>query len=61
MALFWARFIIELILEQLIDWVLSRPWVSKLENKFVQLFNCNNANIGQYIVVLFKAAKAVFV
>ena len=59
-ALCWARFIIELILDQLIDWVLGRPWVSKLESKFVQSVNGNKMNIGQYIVALFKAAKAAF-
>ncbi len=59
-ALFWARFIIELILDTLIDWVLGRPWVEKLENKFVASVNSYKMNIGNYIIALFKAAKAAF-
>lgn len=57
-VLVWARFIIETMLDALINWILDWPWVTTLENKFVGFVN--KASIGSYFVALLQASKAVF-
>ena len=59
-ALFWARFIIEQLLNILWDWVLSSEWVDKLKDKFLQYVDSYSMTFGGYVVALFKGAKACF-
>ena len=59
-ALFWARFIIEQLLNILWDWVLNSKWVDKLRNNFLQYVDSYSMTFGGYVVALFKGAKACF-
>ncbi len=56
-ALCWAKFIIEQLLNILVDWILNSKWVEKLNKKFLNYIDANSLTIGGYITALFKGAK----